>query len=123
MYGMKSPGEYYMIIQNMGERFYQYFDDNLKKRFMIMEGNSWQKAKQLLNKFNEVANALPIQWFILLAENIGTVSNQIKEKCWNANDTGKLINEIDYKEEKYNEFRVENTYIPDIPEDIYGVMF
>ena len=30
---------------------------------------------------------------------------------------------MDYKEEKYNEFMVENKNIPDIPEDIYGVMF
>ena len=29
---------------------------------------------------------------------------------------------MDYKEEKYNEFMVENEYVPDIPEDIYGVM-
>ena len=111
-----------MIIQNIGERFYQYFEDNLRKRFISMEGNSCPKAKQFLNKFNTVANALSIHWFIFMVENMNTVGNKIKEKCWNAKDDGKLTNEKDLKEETYNEFMVENEYVPDIPEDIYGVM-
>ena len=119
---MKSPGEYYMIIQNIGERFYQYFEVDLRKRFISMEGNSWTKAKQLLNEFNTVANALSIHWLTFMAENINTIGNKIKEKCWNAKDDGNLTNEEDLKEEKYNEFMVENEYVPDIPEDIYGVM-
>ena len=123
MYGMKNPGEYYMIIQNIGERLYQYFEDNFRKGFISMESDSWPKAKQLLNKFNTLVNALSIHWFILLAENIRTVGFQIKEKCWNTNDEGNLMNEIDLKDEKYNEFMVENKYVPVMPEDIYGVMF
>ena len=111
-----------MMIVNIGERFCQYFEDGLTKRFIGMDGNLYPKAKQSLNKLKTASKALSFHWFIKLAENICNVGNQIKEKCWNAYEEENPMHKIDLKEGKYIEHMVENKYVPVMPEDIYGVM-
>ena len=62
------------------------------------------------------------RWLILLARNSYNVLKLFKEKYANSfnNENECILDDIE--EEKYNKLMSNNNHVPDIPEDIYGVM-
>ena len=82
-----------------------------------MEGNLGRKLSTYYQRF---LNTMLFHWLKCLFRTLNAVIETIKEKCIMTFENQKLT--VDSNEDKYDELVDKKTYIPDVPEDIYGSM-